>query len=156
MACAVLLGVALVKAGEPGRIRMLNTWRRAALLAAAGVLGMTAVVVHGGNNAIVAARDALDRGDAVEAKRQAERAKRFAPWSAEPWRLIGEAEAAAGDLAPARAHIRRAIREDPDAWDSWLALAFATDGRERERAVSTARSLNPLAPELDVLEEADP
>jgi O-antigen ligase len=152
----VLLAVALAKTGERGATRALTVAPRACLLAAALALGLAAVVVHAGNTAMDAAREALDRNDAVEAEREAARARRFAPWSAEPWRLLGDAEVAAGRVARGREHIRRSLSEDPDAWESWLALAFATDGPARARAVAAARALNPLAPELLVFDEADP
>ena len=79
----------------------------------------------------------------------AERARRFAPWAAEPWRLRGEAELAEGRLAPARRHLRRAVRDDPGSWDAWVDLALVTRGGAHEQAIARARLLNPLAPELD-------
>ena len=83
--------------------------------------------------------------------REAERARRFVPWAAEPWQLLGEAELAAGRVAPGRRHLRRATREDPRSWSAWLSLASASRGVERERALERARALNPLAPELETL-----
>ncbi|RPJ54186.1 MAG: tetratricopeptide repeat protein, partial [Acidobacteria bacterium] len=97
---------------------------------------------------------ALDRGDARTATREAERARRFAPWAAEPWQLLGEGQLAAGRLEPGRQHLRRATREDPRSWSAWLSLAFASRGVERERALERARALNPLAPELETLAAA--
>ena len=82
--------------------------------------------------------------------------RRLTPWAAEPWRLLGEAEVAAGRLERGRAHLRRATREDPDAAGAWLALAFATDGAERRAALRRVRALDPLAPELGVFGADDP
>ena len=76
-------------------------------------------------------------GRAVAARRAAERARRFMPWSAEPWRLLGEAELAAGRLSPARDRLRRAAAEDPGSRQTWLALAFATHGDERAPSASS-------------------
>jgi O-antigen ligase len=154
--CTVMLGVALLRAGEPEAPSPCGSAVRAALVAAAVALGAFAFVVHVGNGAVVEARETLDRGDAVAARREANRARRFAPWAAEPWRLLGEAEAAAGRPALAEKHIHRALSEDPDDWESWLALAFATSGQQRADAVARARALNPLAPELSVFDESDP
>ena len=154
--CTVLLGIAVVRAGQDGPTPVVRPPRRVALLAAAVVLAAFAFVVRGGNTALVDAHAALDRGAGDEARSRAERARRFAPWAAEPWRLLGEAEAARGRLELGRSHIRHAIREDPRAWESWLALAFGSSGRERAQAVDEARALNPLAPELEVFDEADP
>ena len=152
--CTVLLAVALVKHGEPIRApRAVRRPARASLLAAAAALGVAAVVVRAGNGAIVAARDAVDRGDVPSAIREAERARRFAPWAAEPWQLLGEADAAAGRLADARRHLRRAVDEDPRSSGAWLALAFATSGPEQARAIAEVRRLDPLAPELEAFDD---
>jgi Flp pilus assembly protein TadD len=72
----------------------------------------------------------------------------FAPWSAEPWRRLGEAQAVSGDLAAARASFRKAIAKDRRDWTLWFELAEASRGAERERALAGASRLNPLSPEL--------
>lgn len=156
MLCTVTLAVAVLRAGEPAAPSASGAAARAGLVAAAIGLATVAFVVHIGNGAVVAAHDALDRGDPIAAAREAERARRFAPWAAEPWRLLGEADAAAGRPVQAEEHIRRALVEDPNAWESWLALAFATSGRKRAEAVHRGRALNPLAPELLVFDDPDP
>jgi O-antigen ligase len=152
----VLLAVVVIRSGDTGLAVPLTALRRGALLAAAAGIGAVGVVAHAGNTALVEAHDALDRGVGKEAARHADRARRFAPWAAEPWRLLGEAEAALGRIVLAERHIRQAIDEDPDAWESWLALAFSTRDAERDRAVGEARRRNPLAPELEVFGSADP
>ena len=116
--------------------------------------GAVAIVAHAGNGSTAEAHEALDRGDASTATREAERARRFVPWAAEPWQLLGEAELAAGRVEPGRRHLRRATREDPRSWSAWLSLASASRGVERERALERARALNPLAPELETLAAA--
>ncbi|HET8951594.1 MAG TPA: tetratricopeptide repeat protein, partial [Solirubrobacteraceae bacterium] len=146
--CTVLLGVALVRLGARTRARALTAPARAALVGAAAVLGAVALVLHVGNGAAAEANDALDRGDAATAVHEADRARRFEPWAAEPWQLLGEAELAAGRLEAARRDLRRAVREDPGSWRAWLSLALATGGGEREHALERARAENPLAPEL--------
>jgi tetratricopeptide (TPR) repeat protein len=114
-----------------------------------------AIVVHAGNTAAQDAHRALDRGQVAEARRAADRARRFAPWAAEPWRLLGEAELAAGRLPLARERLRRAADEDPRSWETWLALAFAAEGDERAVALARVRALNPLAPELEAFATED-
>jgi O-Antigen ligase/Tetratricopeptide repeat len=150
--CTLLLGVALVRAGGAGASRPVTASGRAVLASAALVLGVVAVVAHAGNGATAEANDALDRGDAVTARREADRARTFMPWAAEPWQLLGEAELAAGRLEAGRRHLRRATTEDPRSWSAWLSLALATDGPERSRALERARALNPLAPEFDEID----
>ena len=151
--CTVLLGVVLVRLAGSGASAELRGVTRAAILAPAAALAIVATIAHAGNGASEDAHEALDRGDAVAARRAAERARRFMPWSAEPWRLLGEAELAAGRLALARDRLRRAAAEDPGARETWLALAFATHGDERARALGTYAALDPLSPELDVFDE---
>ena len=65
----------------------------------------------------------------------------FAPWSAEPWRRLGEAQFVAGNLAAARASFRKAIAKDRRDWTLWFELAQASRGAERQRAL--ARRLAP-------------
>jgi hypothetical protein len=153
--CTLFLAVALVRLGaaEPGR--RLSAPGRAALLSGAAMLGAASVVVYAGNGATADANDLLDRGDAAAARSAAERAQRFRPWAAEPWELIGEAELALGHAGDARTHLRRALREDPRSWSAWLSLGVASTGRERTVAIGRARSLNPLAPEVEALSGAE-
>jgi tetratricopeptide (TPR) repeat protein len=151
--CIVLLGVVLIRETWSGRAVPLRGVVTAALLACAALLAGAATVVHAGNGALADAHAALDRGDAEAAREAAERARRFAPWSAEPRRLMGEAELAAGRLPLARRHLRRASAEDPGSWENWLALAFATTADERAEALGRLRALDPLAPELDALSD---
>ena len=99
-----------------------------------------------GNGATADAQEALERGNVAAARRDAERARRFAPWAAAPWRLLGEAELAEGRLEPARRHLLRVVREDPASWDAWRDLALVSQGQEREAALRRARLLDPLAP----------
>ena len=148
--CTILLGVALVRMGSLGEAPRASARTTTGLLAAAAVLGVVAVVAHVGNGSAAAAQDALDRGDAAAARREADRARRFAPWSAEPWQLLGETDLAQGRLEAGRRNLRRATAEDPGAWYAWFELAVASDGAARANALARARMLNPLAPELDM------
>ena len=118
-----------------------NTWL--------SLLGAAAIVIHTGNGATADANEFLDRGDAAAARAAAARAKRFRPWAAEPWELMGEAELGLGRVEDARADLRRALRRDPRSWDAWLSLSAASTGSERDHAIARARALNPLAPEVD-------
>ncbi|MCZ7590078.1 MAG: hypothetical protein M5U27_14735 [Gaiella sp.] len=138
--CTVFLGVALVRLGSSGVRRRLRAGSRTVLLLAATALGAVAVVVHVGNGALADAQDALDRGETTLARRDAERARRFAPWAAEPLRLLGEAELAEGRPVAARRHLLRSLEDDPGSWDAWLDLALVTRGDERVRAHARGRA----------------
>jgi hypothetical protein len=97
---------------------------RALGLAAALALAVFAAVGLAGNRAIAS-------GDVAAGKR-------WAPWSAEPYRA--ESRARGGDVGP----LREAIRRDPNDWSLWAALAQVARGAERERAAREAARLNPL------------
>ena len=149
--CTLLLGVALVRLAGNSGDTPLSGAARAAIGAGAALLAVLAVVVHAGNGAIAEAHEALDRGDVAGARDHARRARRFAPWAAEPWRLLGEAELGMGHAAPARSALGRALVRDAGAWEAWVVLALVSRGEDRAAALARARALNPLAPELDEL-----
>lgn len=116
----------------------------AAALAAGFVSAALTTVALAGNRALEQSADALERDDTAEAKRQARRAARWAPWASEPWRLQGEAQLAEGDLEAARRSFRKGIVKDDRSWELWLDLALASEGGSRRAALSRARALNPL------------
>ena len=153
--CTLLLAVALVRLGRPEPTRSLTVRTRALVLGGATLLAAMSLAVHVGNGATADANDLLDRGEAPAAQRAAQRARRFRPWAAEPWELVGEAELALGRTTAARADLRHAIRMDPRSWSAWLSLGAASSGREHAAAVAQARMLNPLAPEVEALAGAD-
>ncbi len=96
-------------------------------------------------------RDAVDSSRWAAAASAAHDAARWAPWSSEPQRLLGEAQLGAGDVRAARASFREAVRKDPDSWLLWLDLALASDGPARRAALERVRILNPLSPQLKQL-----
>jgi hypothetical protein len=77
-------------------------------------------------------------GNAAIARGDAAAARRWAPWSAEPYRI--ESRARGGDPAL----LRQALAKEPHDWSLWAALADATTGPERRRAAAKAARLNPL------------
>jgi hypothetical protein len=101
-----------------------------------------------GNSAVSASSKSTEARHFTRAESQARRATKFAPWSSEPWRKLGEAQTLAGDLAAARASYRKAITKDPRDWSLWYELAGASGGAARERALAEASRLNPLSPEI--------
>jgi O-antigen ligase len=133
---------------------------RAALVPRAGVRFVSAAVLVAlagvafvglvGASASAASQEAAEASppDYAEAEDEARKARRWAPWSSEPWQRLGEAQLAAGELAPARASFRKAIAKEPTDWELWFRLAEAAGGREQRRALSEALRLNPRSPEL--------
>src|SRR6185437_15280313 len=128
-------GVATLDACSPARVR-LGTPSRTAGVAAAVALGGLAFAGLIGNAAIARGQDAVRVGDEPAALAAARRARRWAPWSAEPWRILSEARG--GDVRA----LRRAVRLDPSDWSLWAELARNASGVEARRAASEAARLN--------------
>jgi tetratricopeptide (TPR) repeat protein len=118
----------------------------AVLVALAGVAFVGLV----GASASAASQEAAEASppDYAEAEDEARTARRWAPWSSEPWQRLGEAQLAAGEFAAARASFRKAIAKEPADWELWFRLAEAAGGREQRRALAEAHRLNPRSPEL--------
>ncbi len=123
---------------------------RLAAIAPVALCGL-ALLAYAGNRVLAESAAAADRADFSESADRARTAQRLQPWSAEPWRLLGESDLAAGANAAARHSFRRALEQDPDNWELWLDLGLASEGTEQHAAWARAASLNPLSPELQEL-----
>jgi O-antigen ligase len=128
---ALLVGAALARLREPAE-QPLTTRRRAIVLAAIAPLLAFAFVGQVGNSLISRARDELERSDLDGAIADADRARRWAPWSYEPWQVKAES----GEGAPA---LREALKREPESWELWYGLGLQGD----EAALARARRLNP-------------
>jgi hypothetical protein len=128
-------------------------WR--AVAAGVGCLIAAAMAVAGvGNGALAHARAGVARHHYAAAIGDAELARRFMPWSAEPIEVLGEAEFRAGDIGAARQAFDDAVQLDPGDWRGWLDVAASSQGRQRRAAVERARALYPNSPEIrEFLEE---
>jgi cytochrome c-type biogenesis protein CcmH/NrfG len=109
---------------------------------------LVALVGFLGNRAAATAAEGLDEAHLSTAASQARHARRWQPWSAEPWRLLGEAQLQAGEVGQARASFVRGIQKDRGDWELWLDLALASRGSERRAALEHVAVLNPLSTEL--------
>jgi hypothetical protein len=116
---------------------------RAAGIALTIVLGAAAVVGLVANGAIAASISELRSGDYGRAEQEALRASRWAPWSAEPWRVLGEVRLRSGERVRARAALRTAVERDPRNWVLWAELASASEGLAQRDAFLHALALNP-------------
>ncbi len=146
---ALFCGIALLGAARgEDRARPLRLGVRLPALGAVVVLFGFALLGLLGNAAVSASSKSTDAGRLSQAASDARRATRFAPWSAEPWRKLGEAQAVAGNLAAARVSFRKAIAKDRRDWTLWYELALASRGAERRAAYAEASRLNPLDPRL--------
>jgi hypothetical protein len=111
-----------------------------ALVLAAGALS---VVGLAGNRALGRSGADLAKGDLVGALAADRDARRWAPWSAQPWQLLGQIRTVTGDAAQARAAFHKAVAKEPRNWELWLGLAASSSGRERDRALARLRALSP-------------
>jgi hypothetical protein len=105
-----------------------------------------------GNIALARSEQALlaDKGKVVVS--EAKRAHRWAPWSAQALRDLGDGNVLIGNKRAGLADLRRAAAKDPGDWATWYDLASTTSGRVHALAVARVRALNPAAPELEQLE----
>ena len=143
--CGLALMAAARREDKPEALRPRVRWT-----ALAGTAALAGFVLLGllGNSAVSASSKSTDAGHFARAESQAKHARKFAPWSSEPWRKLGEAQTLAGDLAAARVSYRKAIAKDPRNWSLWFELAGASSGAARERALAVASRLNPLSREI--------
>jgi hypothetical protein len=143
----LLCAVGLVRAAANER----SASSSATLARAARIAGAAAVVAVGsfvvisllGNSALSASTTALQSGNVGEAESQARSAMTWVPWSAEPWRRLGEAQYRAGRLTAARRSFAKAVAKEPKDWTLWLELALSSRGAAKRAALIHAAQLNP-------------
>jgi len=117
---------------------------RNAVAVTLAALTAAALLALAGSTRLAAAQSAESSGRFAAAVADARGALRYAPWSADAWRVIGESRLATGDRAGARDAFRAAVRLDPNGWSAWLDLARASTGEPRRSAQAEAARLNPL------------
>jgi O-antigen ligase len=117
---------------------------RAGTLAFVLVLGAFSAAGLAGNAALEHARVALRAGAYAEVRHDAQAALRFAPWSTEAWRLLGEGASARGDRLAAQEDFAHGIARDPNSWALWRGLAQVSRGAAARGAAARAAALNPL------------
>ena len=143
---ALFTGAALVVAarGESRTAaRPLGQRARIALAALAALAAVTAFVGLIGNIALARSGKALLDGNGKVVVAQAKRAHRWAPWSAQALRQLGEGRILTGNRRAGLADLRSAAAKDPGDWETWFDLASATTGPERALAVARVRDARP-------------
>jgi O-antigen ligase len=153
---ALACGVALIALRPTGPVPAVPQ-RGVRFASAAGAVVLAGVAVVGlvGASATSASQAAAQASppDYGEAESQARKARRWAPWSSEPWQRLGEAQLARGELVAARRSFRKAIDKEPNDWQLWFDLAQASSGPSRTAALAEALRLNPRSPELRAYRE---
>jgi O-antigen ligase len=145
---ALACGVALLLAARGEELPSLGRTPRILGVALAALVGGVALVGYAGNRAEASAADALDGSQLGVAASDARQARRWEPWSAEPWRLLGESQLQAGEVEQARVSFLRGLEKDRGSWELWLDLALAGRGDQRQDALKQVARLNPLSAEL--------
>jgi O-antigen ligase len=145
---ALACGIALVLAARGEETPPLGRTQRAFGVALTVAVAAVALVGFAGNRAETSAAEALDAEQLRTAAADARQARRWEPWSAEPWRLLGESQLHAGEVAQARLSFRRGLEKDRGSWELWLDLALAERGEPRQAALDQVARLNPLSAEL--------
>jgi cytochrome c-type biogenesis protein CcmH/NrfG len=150
---ALVSGVSLLVTGRDKLVHSRSMPFRVGAATVALALSASAFVSVLANVPLGRSREALEGSRWTEAAEQAGVANRWAPWSSEPLRLLGEAELGAGKTADARRAFRSAIDRDPQNWQVWVDLALASRGAEQHRAVQRAFRLNPRSGQVRQLLE---
>ena len=145
---ALLCGGAILAAARGGaparRYRLLP-------LVVGSVVALAALYGLIGNLAISASQNALASGKLERAVAKARSAEFWAPWSAQPWQVLGDAQLGLRRIGTARETLLTAIGKDPRNELLWLDLARVSSGREQAAALARAHRLNPLDPTVAVL-----
>jgi O-antigen ligase len=144
---ALLCGVAILVAAARDKPAM-GLRLRWMLGALALVLAVAGFVGVNGNRALADAQSAASAGRFADSEARAQDAMTWMPWSSEPWQTAAEAQIAQRDFPAARESLRTALDKDPDSWELWRDLFYASTGRVRRKAGLRALRLNPHAPEL--------
>jgi hypothetical protein len=134
---------ALVERREDEPVVELGRRGRGAVLAASVVFGAFAFVGLVGNLAAASSTTALLTRNPEKAARDARRATAWAPWAADPWSLLAQAELGLNRKQAAIADAREAIEREPRDFRNWQLLAAITVGAEHLQAVRRANQLNP-------------
>jgi O-Antigen ligase len=145
---ALFCGVALLVSSRGAPSPLLGPAARATAAAVVIALGVIAFVGLKGNLAIASSEDATAHANFTKAASEARDARSWAPWSATPLQLLGEAQAAMGNKAAARKSFGEALAKNRQDWSIWLDLAVASKGVARRQAFAAATRLNPLSPEI--------
>ena len=109
-----------------------------ALVPVAAAVAVAALLAYAGSSRLAAAQDAAQAGRFAQAANDARAARRWLPYSPDPWAVLG-------DVTHDATYYRRAVALDPADWSLWQRLAAVSDGKLRRLAEAKAAQLNPLA-----------
>ncbi len=108
---------------------------------AAGAVAVVAFVGLIGNIALADARNGILNGTGRKAVADAEKAHRWAPWSAVALRELGESRVLIGQKRAGLAALRQSAAKDPGDWQTWYDIAVVTSGARTPRCACTRTSV---------------
>jgi O-antigen ligase/polysaccharide polymerase Wzy-like membrane protein len=144
----LLCGASLLIAARSAHTTLRLVRPRYALAGLAVAVALFSIVGLLGNMPAASAGKAIRAGNWADARSAARKEIRWAPWSADGWRRLGQSEVGSNQVAAGVRDLRRAIGKDPQNWDRWFDLALATTGADRRHALERALALNPHSPEI--------
>jgi O-Antigen ligase len=155
---ALFSAAALIAAARGREPRGVVTGRAVRLAVGAGAAAAALVAFAGlvGNIALAQAQRGLLNRSGAKVVSEAERAHRWAPWSAVALRELGESRVLIGERRSGLASLYAAAAKDPGDWQTWLDIAVVTSGAERRTAMARARALNSYSPEIAAVENGTP
>jgi hypothetical protein len=140
---ALFCAGAALAAARNGRRPVASTRLRSALLSLVLAGGVLAFVGLLGNRALAQSGNDLRHGNYTAAAGAAVDARRWAPWSSQPWEQLAIVRLARGDRTGGRAAYRDAVAKDPHDWQLWLGLASVSRGAERAHSLAMLKALHP-------------
>ncbi len=142
---ALLCASAVLAAARPQGRSLPRLPVRLGLGAVTLVVGVVALLGLLGNRALARSAASFEKADFAGAVAAANDARRWAPWSAEPWEQLGAIRIVQGDRAGAVAAYREAAAKDPKNSAPWVKLFALTKGAARRHALARLDALNPGA-----------
>lgn len=144
---AIVLSVALMRGGQLDDARPLGRRVRIASAVAVGALLVLSLIGLRGNLALSDSQAAAARGDWSAARRDAQTAVDWAPWSSDSWVALGDARFGSRSSGGLAAY-RHALRLDDGDWTTWFAVARGARGDVAAAALRRAEALNPRGKQI--------
>jgi O-antigen ligase len=142
---ALFIGSSLLVAAQRERDgEELSLRAKLPLLAVAFLLGVFAFAGLVANRALEDSRGAAGEQDWPRALAEARKVTRWAPWSAQGWIWVGNAQLAMRDEAAARRSYLRALEKDRENAELWRNIAVLSEGEERRVMARRALELDPF------------
>jgi hypothetical protein len=147
---ALFVGAAILAAARRDDPERRPLGGRARIAFGTGAVAAAAVAFVGliGNIALARSDGAIANALGRKAAAQAAIARRWAPWSAQALKDLGDGRLLLGEKRAGLAALRDAAAKDPGNWEIWFDIAAGTTGSAHQAALARATALNPQSPEI--------